>query len=86
MQLLHILHKQRILRWHESDFVLFSNSVLKASFFPVSNQSYNNNDNNNNNSNNNDDDNNNNNNNNNLEQAVPHSVSSSTFPGRNARS
>ena len=83
MQLLHILPKQRILRWHESDFVLFSNSVLKASFFPVSNQSYNNNDNNNNNSNNNDDDNN---NNNNLEQAVPHSVSSSTFPGRNVRS
>ena len=51
------LHKQRMLRWHESDFVLFSNSVLKASYFPVSNQSYNNNNNNN--------DNNNNNNNNN---------------------
>ena len=45
------LHKQRMLRWHESDFVLVSNSVLKASYFPVSNQSYNNNNNNNNNNN-----------------------------------
>ena len=58
------LHKQRMLRWHESDFVLFSNSVLKASYFPVSNQSYNNNNDNTNNNNNNSNNNNNNNNNN----------------------